>query len=139
MVKPVSEQLSDLSVRAKKAEDDAAAAKNQASAQIQQRQEEIKVDAARRKEDLDRSISNAEDTIVSTWTGLSNEVQSNVDQMRAKIDFKKYQHDRDKASKAADDAEENAARAINFALDSIDYAEVAVLDAIDARASAEAI
>jgi hypothetical protein len=139
MVKPVSEQLSDLSVRAKKAEDDAAAAKNQASAQIQQRQEEIKVDAARRKEDLDRSISNAQDTIVSTWTGLSNEVQSNVDQMRAKIDFKKYQHDHDKAAKAADDAEENAARAINFALDSIDYAEVAVLDAIDARASAEAM
>jgi hypothetical protein len=139
MVKPVSEQLSDLSVRAKKAEDDAAAAKSQASAQIQQRQEEIKVDAARRKASMDQGISNAQDEVVSTWTGLSTQVQSDVDSLRAKIDFKKYQHDREKAAKAADNAEENANRAINFAFDSIDYAESAVLDAIDARVTADAM
>jgi hypothetical protein len=139
MVKPVSEQLSDLSVRAKKAEDDAAAAKSQASAQIQQRQEEIKADAARRKASMDQGISNAQDEVVSTWTGLSTQVQSDVDSLRAKIDFKKYQHDREKAAKAADNAEENANRAINFAFDSIDYAESAVLDAIDARVTADAM
>jgi hypothetical protein len=139
MVKPLSEQLADLSKRAKKAEDDAAAAKTQASAQIQQRQEEIKADAARRKASLDQSISNAQDEVVSTWTGLSNQVHSDVDGLRAKIDFKKYQHDKEKAAKAADDSEENAVRAINFAFDSIDYAEVAVLDAIDARVTANAM
>ena len=51
--------------------------------------------------------------------------------------FKKYQHDRDKAVKAADEAEENARNAINFALDSIDYAESAVLDAVLARETAD--
>jgi hypothetical protein len=138
-VKPVSEQLSDLSVRAKKAEEEAAAAKQKAAAQIQQREEQIKADAARRKASLDQSVSAAQDTVVSTWTGLTTKVQSDVDGLRTKIDFKKYEHDRNQAAKAADDAEENAARAINFALDSIDYAETAVLDAMMARETAEAM
>ena len=59
--------------------------------------------------------------------------------LRAKIDYKKYQHDRRKAADAADDAEESAARAIEFALDSIDYAEYAVIDAVLARATADAM
>jgi hypothetical protein len=139
MAKPVSEQLGDLSVRAKKAEDEAAAAKTKAAAQIQQREDQIKADAAKRKANMDQSISNAQDTVVSTWDGLTTRVQSDVDGIRAKIDYKKYEHDREKAAKAADDAEENAARAINFALDSIDYAETAVLDAMVARDSASAM
>jgi hypothetical protein len=139
MAKPVSEQLADLSVRAKKAEDEAAAAKSKAAAQIQQREEQIKADAAKRKASLDQSISNAQDTVVSTWNGLTTRVQSDVDGIRATIDYKKYEHDREKAAKAADDAEENAARAINFAFDSIDYAETAVLDAMVARDSASAM
>jgi hypothetical protein len=139
MAKPVSEQLSDLSVRAKKAEDEAAAAKTKASAQIQQREEQIKADAAKRKANMDQSMSNAQDTVVSSWNGLTTRVQSDVDGIRAKIDYKKYEHDREKSAKAADDAEENAARAINFALDSIDYAETAVLDAMVARDNATAM
>jgi hypothetical protein len=139
MAKPVSEQLSDLSVRAKKAEDEAAAAKTKASAQIEQREEQIKADAAKRKASMDQSISNAQDTVVSTWNGLTTRVQSDVDGIRANIDYKKYEHDREKAAKAADDAEENAARAIGFALDSIDYAEMAVLDAMVARDAASAM
>jgi hypothetical protein len=139
MVKPVSEQLSDLSKRAKKAEDEAAAAQQKASADIERREEQIKADAANRKAQLQESASKAQDTVVSTWDGLTTQVQSDVDSLRAKIDFKKYEHDRDKAAQAADDAEDNAVRAINFAFDSIDYAETAVLDAIMARETAEAM
>jgi hypothetical protein len=139
MVKPASEQLADLSARAKKAEDEAAAARQKASADIQRREEQIKADAAKRKASLDQSMSKAQDTVVATWTGLSDKVQSDVDGLRAKINFKKYEHDRDKAAKAADDAEDNAVRAIGFALDSIDYAETAVLDAMMARETADAM
>ena len=139
MVKPVSEQLADLSARAKKAEDEAAAAQKKAQADIQRREAQIKADAAKRKAGLERGASNAQDTVVSTWNGLTSQVQSDVDGLRAKIDFKKYEHDRDKAARAADDAEGNALLAIDFALDSIDYAETAVLDAIMARETAEAM
>ena len=41
--------------------------------------------------------------------------------------------------KAADNAEESATYAINYALDSIDYAEMAVLDAISARQTSNAM
>jgi hypothetical protein len=49
---------------------------------------------------------------------------------------RKYEHDRDRAARAADDAEESATRAIDFALFAIDNAETAVLDAAIARETA---
>jgi hypothetical protein len=139
MVKPVSEQLSDLSVRAKKAEDAAAAAKQEDAAKVQQREDQIKADAARRKASAQQHASAAEDSVASDWAKVSARAQSDVDGIRTKIDVKKHQHDRDKAIKAADDAEEHARRAIDFAIDAIDNAEVAVLDAGLARATADAM
>ena len=70
---------------------------------------------------------------------MQDKLHSDVDQIRTKIDARQYQHDKKKALKAADDAEESATYAINYALDSIDYAEMAVLDAISARQSSEAM
>jgi hypothetical protein len=136
MARPLSEQLADLSVRAKKAEDEVAAAQKKASANIQEREDQIKSDAEQRRARLQQSASGAQDTVVSTWTNLSNQVQSDVDRLRTKMDVKKYEHDRDRAAKAANEAEDNAMRAIYFAIDSIDYAETAVLDALIARETA---
>jgi hypothetical protein len=65
-------------------------------------------------------------------------VQSDVDDLRDKIDTKKTQMDRDKAEYAAEDAEENATMAVYFALDAIDYAETAAIDAAIARDTANA-
>jgi hypothetical protein len=137
VAKPVSEQLSDLSVRAKQAEDSVAAAKTQAAGMAQKRQDEIKAAAAQRKASVSKQVSDAQDSVASAWSGMTTRVQSDVDGIRARIDFRNYQHDREKAGKAADEAEENAARAIDFALDSIDYAETAVLDAVLARETAD--
>src|SRR5688572_25708955 len=134
MVKPVSEQLADLSARAKKAEDAVAAAKKEGAAKLQEREGQIKADAARRKASAQQRAAEAKDSVGAAWTGMTTRVQSDVDSLRARIDYKKYQHDRERAAKAADDAEENAVRAIDFALDSIDYAESAALDAVLARA-----
>jgi hypothetical protein len=136
MVKPLSQQLSELSVRAKKAEDDFAAAQGKASAQLQQTEAEIKAAAQQRKANMDRAVTAGHDTVVSTWDGLTTKMQSDIDGLRTKIDVKKYEHNKEKAAEAATDAEVNATRAINFALDSIDYAEVAVLDAVYAREAA---
>jgi hypothetical protein len=139
VVKPVSEQLSDLSVRAKKAEDAAAAAKKEGAEKAQQREDEIKAAAAQRKADAQQKAAEAKDSVAAAWTDITTKVESDVDDIRTRIDVKKYEHDRNKAAKKADDAEENAVRAISFALDSIDYAEIAVLDAMAARATADAM
>lgn len=150
MVKPISQQLADLSVRAKAAEDSATAMKlaaedkmnetdEQLNAIFDARQEQIKTSSANRKASFDQHVSSAEENVNSAWTGLSSKVQSDVSGIRTKIDFKKHQHDKNKANDAADTAEESAARAIGFALDAIDYAESAVLDAVLARAYAESV
>jgi hypothetical protein len=136
VVKPVSEQLAAVSARAKQAEDEVQSAKKKASAEVQKREEKIKADAARRKASLRENAARANENIDSAWSGLQGQVQHDFDNLRAKIDFKKYQHDRDKALRAADDAEESAVRSIDFALDAIDYAETAVLDAVLARETA---
>jgi hypothetical protein len=141
MAKPVSEQLADLSARAKQAEDSvaaaSAAAKAQATGMIQEREDEMRAAAAQRKASAQQHATAARDSVTSAWTGITSKVQSDVDGIRARIDYKKYQHDRDKAVKAADEAEENAIASINFALDAIDYAESAVLDAVLARETAD--
>lgn len=139
MVKPLSEQLADLSVRAKKAEDAFAAAKQEGSAKLHEREEEIKADAAERKASAQEHAAEAKDSVSAAWTGLTTRVQADVHDLQTRIDYRKYQHDREKAANAADDAEENATRAIDFALDSIDYAESAVLNAVEARATADAM
>ena len=43
-MKPISEQLADLSARAKKAEDDAAAARHEARDKIQERVDQLEAD-----------------------------------------------------------------------------------------------
>ncbi len=139
MAKPISEQLADLSARTKEAEQAVAAAKDRGSAMVQQREEEIKADADQRKQNLSQHVSDDRDSVAAQWSGLTNKVQSDIDGLRAKVDYKMYEHDRDRAIRAADDAEVSAERAIYFALDAIDYAETAVLDAALARETAASL
>jgi hypothetical protein len=139
MTKPFSEQLSDLSVSVKNAEDAIAAAQNQAAGMAQEREDEIRAAAAQRRETVDQQVADAKDSVNTAWNGITTHVQSDMDSLRTKIDVKRYEHDRGKAYERAEDAEESAVRAIDFALDSIDYAEVAVLDALTARQSADAM
>lgn len=47
-MKPLSQQLADLSVRAKKAEDDAAAARTEAREKIQARVDKLQADTTKR-------------------------------------------------------------------------------------------
>jgi hypothetical protein len=136
MPKQVSEQLADLSARAKEAEQGVAAAKDRGSSMVQQREDQIKANADRRRQSMSQQASEARDSVAAQWSGLTNKVQSDIDGLRARVDYKMYEHDRERAAKAADDAEVSAERAIYFALDAIDYAETAVLDAALARETA---
>jgi hypothetical protein len=135
-MKPISEQLTDLSARAKQAEIAGMAARDQAAEKVEQREASIKAAATQRKANARQQGMEVRDNVSSAWSGIQNKVQSDVDDLRAKIDYKKYEHDRTNATKAADDAESSAMLAIDFAFDAIDYAETAVLDAALARETA---
>ena len=69
-MKSLSEQMQDLSARAKKAEDDAATARSEARTQVQARSEQLQADAAARKAQVDAAAASAKDEIAKRWANL---------------------------------------------------------------------
>jgi ribulose 1,5-bisphosphate carboxylase large subunit-like protein len=137
-MKPLSQQLADLSGRAKKAEDDAAAARTEAREKIQARVDQLQADTTKRVSKMDADAAAAKDAAVTQWTALQMQVKTDHDHIRADIAANKAEHDKARAERKAERAEKYAAVSIAFAYDAIDYADAAVLDAIMARADAAA-
>jgi hypothetical protein len=138
-MKPLSEQLADLSARAKKAEDDAAASRTEQRAKIQDRVDKLQADTAARTAKVTAAGVAAKDAVVGQWQTLQQQAKANNDRIRADIDAKKAEHEKVHAQHKAERAEDSAAAAIAFAYDAIDYAEAAVLDAVIARSDANAV
>ena len=136
-MKPLSQQLADLSVHANKAEDDATAACTEARATIQARVDKLQADSTKRVSKMDTAAA-AKDAAVVQWTSLQRQIKTDHDRIRADIAANKAEHDKARARRKAERAENYAAAAIAFAYDAIDYADAAVLDAIMARADADA-
>jgi hypothetical protein len=137
-MKPLSEQLADLSARAKKAEDDEAKARKEARTAIQARVDKLQADAATRTAKMGAAVASTKDAAVGQWTTMRQQIKAENDRIRANIDAKKTAHDKASAEKKADRAADNAAAAIAFAYDAIDIAEAAVLDATMTRVDADA-
>jgi ribulose 1,5-bisphosphate carboxylase large subunit-like protein len=138
-MKPLSEQLSDLSIRAKKAETDATTAKTEAHSKIEARVQKLHTDADARTAKMEAAATAAKDKTVEQWTTLQKQIKTHNEKVRADIAANKAEHDAARADRKADRAEDNAAAAIAFAYDAIDYAESAVLDAVMARSDADAL
>jgi hypothetical protein len=136
-MKPLSQQLADLSGHAKKAEDDAAAARTEAREKIQARVDKLQADSTKRVSKVDATAAAAKDAAVEQWTTLQKQIKTDHDRIRADIAANKAEHDKARAGRKAERAENYAAAAIAFAYDAIDYADAAVLDAIMARADAD--
>ncbi|HEV2459995.1 MAG TPA: hypothetical protein VGS80_16685, partial [Ktedonobacterales bacterium] len=75
-MKPLSEQLADLSMRAKKAEDDAAAARKEAHAAIEARVDKLQADTAARAAQMTAATAAAKDATVARWTTLQQQVKT---------------------------------------------------------------
>jgi len=94
--------------------------------------------------ELDRSVK---DTPQSTeqpaggprakWTQMKADAAAKMDNAKAKFDKRNRQMDADTAATGADWAEADAADALDFAGWAVNNAQVAMLDAIDARAYAQ--
>ena len=92
MVKPLSQQLADLSVRAKSAEDAVAAAKKEAHDKVVARREQAHAAATAAIQKVDRDIKSAGDDVVANWNGLKAKVSADLDAWNAKI--AQFKHDR---------------------------------------------
>jgi hypothetical protein len=138
MVEPLSQQLYDLSVRAKKVEDDAAAAQREARDKIMARREQARAAAKTATEKVNQKIKSAENTATANWNAFKAKVAADIDGLKAMVAERKQEHDVKRAENTAERLEWEAGVAVDYAIACIEQAEVAVLDAIAGRSEAEA-
>ena len=139
MAKRLSEQLSDLSARAKAAEDAVAAAEKEAHDKVIARREQAHAAATAAIEKVNQDMKSVGDSATGTWNALKAKVATDVDALKAGVAQRKHEVDVKLADKQAERLEETAAFSIDYAVASIEQAKLAVLDAIVGRVQAEAI
>ena len=137
MVKPISAQLADLSIRAKNAEDAVAAAQKEAHDKVVARTEQAHAAATAAIQKVDRDIKSAGDDITSHWNALKTKVAADMDAWNAKIAQLKHDRGVRHAESHAERLEWEASFAVDYAVAAIEEAKSAVLDAIVGRIEAE--
>jgi hypothetical protein len=133
MIKPLSEQLSDLSVHAKSAEDAIAAARKEAHDKVTERRAETHAAAEAAIEKVNKDIKSVGDAASSTWTGFQAKIDADIDALKAGIAQRTHERDVRRAQNRADRLEQEASFAIDYAVASIEQAKLAVLDAVIGR------
>ena len=137
MAKQLSEQLAELSVHAKRAEDTVAAAQKETHDKIMSRWEQARADAAATTEKVNQQIQSAGDSAAKEWNARKAKIAADVDALKAKVVRKKHELDARRAEREADRLEWDAGVAIDYAIAAVDQAKLAVLDALAGRIQAE--
>jgi hypothetical protein len=83
MAKLLSQQLADLSVRAKNAEDAVAAAGKEAHEKIETHKEQARAAAAKATEKVKQDIRSIGDTAARNWTAVRTKVAADIDSLKA--------------------------------------------------------
>ncbi len=138
-MKKLSELLRELADHAEKAENKAAAAEKDTSEKVHAAIDTSKANAKARQGEFQSNLAKKKAAAASDWKKLQEEHNERVEKIKSNIAAKKDAVDRKRAEHRAEDAEEYAADSIYFASTAIDDAEIATLEAIDARAYAESL
>jgi hypothetical protein len=137
MAKPLSQQLADLSVRAKNAEDTIVAASNEAHEKIEARKEEARAAAAKATEKVKQDIQSVRDTAERNWSAVRAKISADIDALKANVAKAKHDVDMRHAESHAERLEWEAKVSVDYAIAAIEQAKLAVLDAVSSRAMAE--
>jgi hypothetical protein len=137
MAKPLSEQLAELSVRAKNAEDAVAAALKEAHDKVEARREQAHAAATAATEKVNQEVKSVKDTATRNWNALQAKIAADIQNLKTGIAKGKRQLEAGRAENNAENLEWDAGFAIDYAVASIEQARLAVLDAVAARADAE--
>lgn len=139
----LSEQLADLSVRAKHAEDAASAAEKEARDKVLARREQARAAATAAIEKVDQSMKSAGDSVKSAgdaaarkWTAFQAKIADDLQSVKSAVARKKQDLDVRRAESEADKLEWEARLAVDYAIAVVEQAEVAVLDAVAGRIEA---
>jgi uncharacterized coiled-coil protein SlyX len=133
----LSEQLFRLANRAKELESRAAAAQQKAKADLEKQVTEARESAQGQAEKLRKSADETKGGLSAWWANVGRSWNDHLDAVRKNVDEKKAAHDLNTAQKAADQADDDAAYAVDYAYAAVEEAEYAVLDAVLARKEAD--
>jgi hypothetical protein len=136
MAKALSQQLADLSVRAKNAEDAITAASKEAHDKVEARKEEARAAAANATAKVKREIESARDTAVRNWTAVRAKIAADIDALKANVAQAKHEVDERHAESRAERLEWEARVSVDYAIAAVEQARLAVLDAVSSRAEA---
>jgi phage shock protein A len=137
-MKRLSEQLSDLSVRAKNLETAVTAATKEGSDRLASRSAEARASATAAVDKVKQSVKAARDAGSTKWGAMEAKLGADMDALKARIIEKKRAIDANIAERDAEDAEDAAGVAIDYAIAAIEQARLAAFEAISARIDAEA-
>jgi hypothetical protein len=129
-MKPLSEQLANLSVRAKQAEDAAAAAQKETHDKVVASVAQAQASAEQAVQKVNQNIKSASDTASAKWNGLKAKIAADVDDLKSKVAQRKHDLSVKRAANYSQLLDEDASFAIDYAIASIEQAKVVVLDAI---------
>ncbi|SHG05528.1 hypothetical protein [Bradyrhizobium erythrophlei] len=137
MAKRLSEQLAELSVQAKSAEDAVTAAEKEAHDKVVARMEQARAAASAAVEKVNEEIKSANDTAARNWSAVKAKVAADLNGLKASVAQAKHDLGVERAEDYAEELEWEAGVAIDYAIASIQQARYAVLDAVAGRAEAE--
>ncbi len=135
----LSEDLDDLSDHVANTKQKVADAEKQSKEKVETSLQKSKADAKARQASFKAKVKEGQAANAAQWDEVQENFHQKTQQIKNKIETEKEAREVKKANKRADDAEDYAATAIMFVYMAIDEAEVAVLEAIAARAYADTL
>ena len=133
----LADELTKLAGRAQEAENRAAAARGKAKTDLEQEIDSARASAQAQAAKLHAKAEEGRGSISAWWTDVQKSWDAHVAELRDRVETKKAEHDVHVAQKKAENAEADAAFAIDFAYGAVVEAEYAVLDAALARMEAD--
>jgi hypothetical protein len=133
----LSDQLFKLATRAKELEDRGAAAQQKARADLEKQVSDARESAQAQAERLRKSADETKGGISAWWANVGRSWNDHLDDVRKNVEAKKAAHDAKTAQKAAEQADGDAAYAVDYAIAAVEEAEYAVLDAALAHKEAD--
>lgn len=137
MPKALSQQLADLSVHAKSAEDVWAVAQKQAHDKVVSLKMQAHAAAKSAVEKVEHDIKGAADSAARDLTVVKAKITADKNALKSYVAEAKHDFDVKRAENRAERLEWDAGFAIDYAIAAIEQAKLAVLDAVDGRLAAE--
>lgn len=138
MTHNLSQQLADLSARAKRTEDSLRHAQQEANDKLAARKAQAHADATAAVAKVDADFHAADAAMSADWQAAKDKVSADMAALNTKVETARRDWDAKLAREHAQRMEKKAAFAIDYAIASVEQANLAVLDAVQSRAAANA-